>query len=104
MPQIAPDKLEIIKRALTLQEGWDKALEAIAELDEHKATPEEIAAARDAYATDELEIDDDAMTSRGDNGHWVQAWVWMYATADDDDDAEESDLQDCQEGLVGGNA
>lgn len=76
MPQIAPDKLEIIKRALTLQEGWDKALEAIAELDEHKATPEEIAAARDAYATDELEIDDE----------------------------EESDLQDCQEGLVGGNA
>ncbi len=43
MPQIVPTDLEIIKRALTLQEGWDKALEVIAKLDEHKATPEEIA-------------------------------------------------------------
>lgn len=49
------------------------------------ATPEEIERARDEYATDDLEIDDDAIASRmdesqgGDNGTWVNAWVWIGA-------------------------
>ena len=33
--------------------------------------------ARDKYACDDLEIDDDAKTSRGDDGAWVAAWVWV---------------------------
>lgn len=88
MPQIIPTDLEIIKRALTLQEEWDKALEVIAKLDEHKATIEEIAAAQELHGSDEVEIDDDAMTSHGDDGTWVQAWVWIPKVSDDVEDDE----------------
>lgn len=37
-------------------------------------------AARDRYAlgsNDDVEIDDGAVTSVGDGGTWVQAWVWI---------------------------
>lgn len=36
------------------------------------------------YNGDELEIDDNAGISRGDDGYWVQAWVWVPAQEDDD--------------------
>ena len=48
--------------------------------DRDPATPEEIERARNDYAKgsdDDIEIDDDALTSRADNGTWVQAWVWL---------------------------
>jgi hypothetical protein len=41
------------------------------------ATPAEIAEAREKYRTDECEIDDEAWASRGDDGVWVAAWVWL---------------------------
>lgn len=43
------------------------------------ASPEQIEAARDIYASDDIEIDDDALLSNGpeDSGYWVQAWVWV---------------------------
>lgn len=43
------------------------------------AAPDEIEEARERYATDELEIDEDAVTSRADrdDGLWVSAWVWL---------------------------
>lgn len=43
--------------------------------------------AQDEYASNEIEIDDDAKTSRGEDqtgeiGAWVAAWVWVeYPTA-----------------------
>lgn len=77
MPHIGQDALATIKRALTLQGEWDKALEEIAKLDEHAATDAERAAAQDMHGSDEIEIDDDASTSRADEGLWVQAWVWV---------------------------
>lgn len=48
----------------------------------HRATPEQIATARQVYYepdTAEIEIDDDAATSRSDedNGTWIAAWVWL---------------------------
>lgn len=36
-----------------------------------------IAQAREAYANDECEIDDNPMVSEGDDGVWVSAWVWV---------------------------
>lgn len=33
--------------------------------------------ARELYANDDLEIDDDAVISASDDGCWVQAWVWV---------------------------
>jgi hypothetical protein len=47
-----------------------------------------IEAARDRYALgsdDNIEIDDGALTSIGDEGTWVQAWVYM-AHGDDEDE------------------
>ena len=44
------------------------------------ATEEEIQRARDKYAlgsNDDIEIDDNALVSRGDEGCFVQAWVWL---------------------------
>lgn len=33
--------------------------------------------ARNEYQTDEIEIDDAPLQSRGDDGVWVSAWVWV---------------------------
>jgi len=43
------------------------------------ATTEEIERARDMYtdSEDNLEIDDDAISSRTDNGVWISSWVWL---------------------------
>lgn len=41
------------------------------------ATPEEIQRARRQYGSDDIEIDDNAAASRGDDGFWVAAWVWL---------------------------
>lgn len=47
-------------------------------------------------ATDEIEIDDDAGTSPGDDaGTWVQAWVWVPRAEDDDED--EDDIAESEE-------
>jgi hypothetical protein len=48
-----------------------------------------IEAARDKYALgsdDNIEIDDGAATSVGDEGTWVQAWVWMKHEEEDGDE------------------
>jgi hypothetical protein len=46
-----------------------------------RATPEELRAARDEYANDDVAIDDDAAVSRTDTGAWVQAWVYIETPA-----------------------
>ena len=45
------------------------------------ANEKHIAFAREKYAlcsNDDLEIDNEPQTSEGDDGVWVQAWVWVY--------------------------
>lgn len=37
----------------------------------------EIKGVREVYCSDEIEIDDDPVTSASDEGVWVSAWVWM---------------------------
>lgn len=63
--------------------------------------------ARDAYATDDIEIDSDAEASIGDNGAWVQAWVYLAndeyfeeeeETDDADDDEDATDAAHTDEG------
>ena len=54
---------------------------ALGEIDEAQrerdAYGEEIAEARDRYADDECEIDDEPLVSVADEGIWVSAWVWI---------------------------
>lgn len=45
--------------------------------DTEEATPEEIERAREKYGSDDIEIDNNALVSRGDGGCFVQAWVWL---------------------------
>lgn len=35
-------------------------------------------AAIEQYCTDDIEIDEGAKVERGDDGAFVQAWVWVY--------------------------
>jgi hypothetical protein len=47
------------------------------------ATGEQLEAARALHEGDEINIDDDAMTSPAPGeGYWVQAWVWVPEDAD----------------------
>lgn len=41
------------------------------------ATTQEIEAARANYESDEINVDEGALTSRADDGVWVNAWVWI---------------------------
>ena len=41
------------------------------------ATSKQIETARNEYQSDDINIDDDALTSRAPDGVWVQAWVWV---------------------------
>lgn len=53
------------------------------------ATDDEVKLARDRHCAgsdNEIEIDKPARASRGDDGMWVQAWVWIpYPEGDDDE-------------------
>ena len=54
------------------------ACTALAAARKAKATPDERAAALAIHENgDELEIDEDALASRTEDGTWVQAWVWV---------------------------
>lgn len=57
-----------------------------------------IARARQRYcerSSDDIEIDDDPKLSRGDDGCWVQAWVWVrYPEPVDEDEDEDTDDAD----------
>jgi len=43
------------------------------------ATEAEIAEARRRYGDDDIQVDDNALASKGDGGIWVQGWVWLPA-------------------------
>lgn len=55
--------------------------EGVTDADYEEGSYDEVVqAAREEYAApsdDDIEIDDNPMTSRGDVGCWVQAWVWV---------------------------
>lgn len=88
------DKVEADERSVLDDDGLDALIElhnarddiralAQAVLDRRHATPDLIEAAREAYAhgsDDNVKVDDDALVSRGEDGTWVQAWVWVRNT------------------------
>ena len=52
-------------------------------------TLEEIERARAIYASGmdgDVEVDDDAIVDRGEDGMWVSAWVWLKKENSDDAD------------------
>lgn len=51
--------------------------EAVATAKAATADPADIRRAIAAYGSDDIEIDDDALTSVSDHGLWVQAWVHL---------------------------
>lgn len=51
-------------------------------------------AARAAYGSDDIEIDDNAIVSRGDDGAFVAAWVWVRFAEDEDSDEDEDEDED----------
>lgn len=57
-----------------------------------------VAKARKAYASDDVEIDDNPRISTADGGMWVQAWVWVgdedLDEGDDYDDADDDAVCD----------
>jgi hypothetical protein len=47
-------------------------------LGDHRASPHRyLTRAIEQYASDVINIDDDARLSYADHGAWVQAWVWV---------------------------
>lgn len=46
------------------------------------------AKARYIYGSDDVEVDDDAMVSKGDGGSFVQAWLWVPEIADGRSEAD----------------
>lgn len=47
------------------------------------ATSEIVEAARDLHCCDEIEIDEPANSSHGEDGVWVQAWVFVPGMGDE---------------------
>lgn len=74
-----PEQLAIEQLCERLN-SQDDPQTATASQEREQATAQEIDAARQRYAAcsdDTIEIDDNALVSRGDEGTWVQAWVWL---------------------------
>lgn len=44
-----------------------------------------VEAAREQYGSDDIEVDEDAIISEGEDGDFVQAWVWVPREEDGDD-------------------
>ncbi len=96
------DALMMAQRALAPTATPDQRADALAAVlvaqsfivaaKDQRATPAEIEEARDQYGDDENEIDDDAGTSRAEDGSglWVQAWVWLARDPDEDSDLVEA--------------
>lgn len=60
--------------------------------DAERASGDLVDAAIAQYASDDIEIDDDAAVSHGDTGDWISAWVFV---AHYDADEEPEDCETC---------
>jgi hypothetical protein len=74
--RLTPEQIAIIRSrcvdteviaAFDEQDGMNYAWDRYALIEE----------ARDIHGNDDIEIDDDANLSRGDDGCWVQGWLWV---------------------------
>jgi hypothetical protein len=98
MPHIKLDDLNKIQDALMSREvhACLVAQGIISVAKDAVADPAMIRAAELLHANDEVEIDDDAGTSQGDTGTWVQAWVWVpLPEAEERDEPQFINHYDC---------
>lgn len=58
--------------------AWLKGALGRIDLKPQEQDPIVIELARDKYGSDDVEIDDDCVFSRADNGTWVNGWLWVY--------------------------
>jgi hypothetical protein len=66
-------------------------IDAVNKVVGHLATPEEIRLAREEYAEEgRIEIDDNAVASRSDEGRYVQAWVWVANKEEETEEEQEN--------------
>lgn len=76
-----PEPLEAFDKQVADAKGALKAIKDRIKSDkEAQATPEEVQAARNEYAVgsdDNIEVDDNAQASRGDDGTWVAGWLFL---------------------------
>lgn len=75
-------------KSLPTDELYELRLAVQAELFSREGDPLLIEAAREQYGSSEIEIDDQAMTSHGDGGIWVAAWLWIEDEEADDEGEE----------------
>lgn len=54
-----------------------RALEAFVNDPDKVATEAEVQRAMNKYCNDGIDIDTPALVSRGDEGLWISAWVWL---------------------------
>lgn len=86
----ANDVGEIERRRATLREELDHLSTAVAYPNSQKA----IQTARENNTDDDLGIDDNPIVSCGEDGTWVQAWLYVRNDETDDDTNEEETAGD----------
>jgi len=75
---LAKNVVEARRNRANLTQAIDALSAYLAESAQERLDHEEtIAAARNNYCTEDIEIDDEPMVSIGDEGVWVAAWVWV---------------------------
>lgn len=60
-----------------LEKQAAKAINLMEKVAAQRANEKLVSVARDFYSTEDLKINDDALTSPGEDGVWIQAWVWV---------------------------
>ena len=70
---------EFTPELVALQSAVESCREAV---DSREQFADAIALAREDYANNEVEIDDDPVLSVSDEGVWVSAWVWVPLSAE----------------------
>lgn len=91
MPYLNPDNFEIVRKALLAAQPSNPAMDAAVNVMAEALTataPEDLRQqAIDLHRDgDEIEVDDDAAMSQGDEGAWVQAWLYVPGWGADDDE------------------
>lgn len=77
---------QMVGRMLTELQRDELRLTEIDRLQEEALEKELIQVARNRYCTDEIEIDDAPSVSYGDDGVFIQAWVWVAFDEVDNED------------------
>ena len=83
---------EALSRIVTGETPDINQLEALVnEIETSKASDSLTEIASNIYGSDDVEIDGDAVTSRGDDGTWVSAWVRVFAGEEGGDEDSDDD-------------